>query len=206
MSTLIKKNININLKMDYNDLFIVINCILSVVNFILLIFFVLRYKRARQSHEQSPVPVAQAISVEREDVEASIADSSCHEVKRGEVSISKVTEDRLLEQLEKAKAARFFLKKGVNMQDLADLLGTNQRYVSYILKRYAGLDFNNYIQQARVEYLISCVERDPDLLNVKFSVLAEKAGFSSISKFSSVFKAVKGMPPSEYFQRLRMSL
>ncbi|MFC3353480.1 helix-turn-helix domain-containing protein [Sphingobacterium zeae] len=192
--------------MDYNDLFIVINCILSIVNLILLIYFVFRYKRSKQGGDRIIVPKADTIVAQDLDDEQLVSDSTCDEAKPAEVLISKVTEDRLVEQLEKAKAARFFLKKGVNLQDLADLLGTNPRYVSYILNRYVGQDFNNYIQQARIEYLITCVERDPDLLNVKFSVLAEKFGFSSISKFSSVFKAVKGIPPSEYFQRLRVTL
>ncbi|WP_293937334.1 helix-turn-helix domain-containing protein [Sphingobacterium sp. UBA5996] len=177
-----------------------------MINFMLLLFFIVRYRRTRQMHRD--------ISIVQED-ERLIADLPddnaavpCEKdgLKQADVLMSKMTEDRLLEQFERAQAARFFLKKGVCLQDLADLLGTNPRYVSYILNRYVGLDFNNYIQQARIEYLIDCVERDPDLLSVKFSVLAEKAGFSSTSKFSSVFKAVKGIPPSEYFQRLRSSL
>ncbi|ULT23664.1 helix-turn-helix domain-containing protein [Sphingobacterium sp. E70] len=89
----------------------------------------------------------------------------------------------------------------MSLGDLADLLSTNQRYASYIVNMVTGQDFNNYVQQARIAYLIERVERDPELLNVKFSILAESAGFSSISKFSSVFKSVMGVPPSEYFQK-----
>lgn len=193
-----------NLKMDYNDLFTLINCILSVVNLLLLLFFVLRYMQSRKSAKVISSPLDNDIRIENNDGEETIC--SKDELKSADVLMSKITEDRLVEQFERAQAARFFLKKGVSLQDLADLLGTNQRYASYILNRHVGLDFNNYIQQARIEYLINSVELNPDLLNVKFSVLAEKAGFSSISKFSSVFKAVKGIPPSEYFQRLRMTL
>lgn len=193
-----------NLKMDYNDLFTLINCILSVVNLLLLLFFVLRYMQSRKSAKVISSPLDNDIRIENNDGEETIC--SKDELKCADVLMSKITEDRLVEQFERAQAARFFLKKGVSLQDLADLLGTNQRYASYILNRHVGLDFNNYIQQARIEYLINSVELNPDLLNVKFSVLAEKAGFSSISKFSSVFKAVKGIPPSEYFQRLRMTL
>lgn len=190
--------------MDYNDLFTLINCILSVVNLLLLLFFVLRYMQSRKSAKVISSPLDNDIRIENNDGEETIC--SKDELKCADVLMSKITEDRLVEQFERAQAARFFLKKGVSLQDLADLLGTNQRYASYILNRHVGLDFNNYIQQARIEYLINSVELNPDLLNVKFSVLAEKAGFSSISKFSSVFKAVKGIPPSEYFQRLRMTL
>lgn len=197
-----------DLDINYNRLFILINCILSLVNLILLIFSVLRYRRSLQRGQNRNMPLLEDQEEGVPDTEACVL-HTVHpqdDLKCAEVLMSKVTEDRLIAQFEKAQASKFFLKKGVCLQDLAHLLGTNQRYVSYILSRYVGMDFNNYIQQARIDYVITCVETDPDLLHVKFSVLAEKAGFSSMSKFSSVFKAVKGMPPSEYFQRMRMSL
>lgn len=193
-----------NVNIGYNDLIILINCILSIANLMLLLYFIRHIKRLRQKASTIAIPLVDEKEVD--NCEKQEAAGEGEELVRTGVLISKVTEDRLVEQFQKAQEGRFFLKKGVSLQDLADLLGTNPRYVSYILNRYVGMDFNNYIQQARIEYLISCVERDPDLLNVKFSVLAEKAGFSSISKFSSVFKAVKGIPPSEYFQRFRTPL
>lgn len=197
-----------NLEINYNGLFILINCVFSMVNLILLIFSLLRYRRTqlgggsrhiRRMDDQKDCAVdAKECALDTEP--------SQHDLRCAEVLMSKATEDRLIEQFKKAEESKFFLKKGVSLKDLAHLLGTNQRYVSYILSRYVGLDFNNYIQHARIDYVISCIERDPDLLQVKFSVLAEKAGFSSISKFSSVFKTVKGIPPSEYFQRMRITL
>lgn len=124
-------------------------------------------------------------------------------LKNNVVSISKATEGRLLEEFEKVKKQRFYLKPKISLADLAALIGTNERYMSYILRKYTGMDFNNYLQHARIGYLIECVEREPDLLNEKFSVLADKGGFSDTSKFSAVFKNVKGVSPSEYFQKIR---
>lgn len=197
-----------NSAMNYKDLFILINCMLFIVNLILLIFSFIRYTRSQRSRRSAEVCCIENKRDGSVDVKDGLLvnEPIKSDQKTAEVLISKVTEDRLIEQFKKVQASRFFLKRGVSMQDLAHLLGTNQRYVSYILNRYVGLDFNSYIQQARIEYLINCVEKDPDLLNVKFSVLAEKAGFPSMSKFSSVFKSVKGIPPSEYFQRMRMTL
>jgi AraC-like DNA-binding protein len=131
-------------------------------------------------------------------------DKDEEEQKRVEVFISQVTKDRLLKDFEKVHQSKFFIKKRVNLSYLAELLGTNQRYASYIVKCYIGLDFNDYVQDARINYIIEIIERDPELLNLKFSVLAEQAGFSSVSKFSTVFKTVKGISPSEYFQKIRL--
>jgi AraC-like DNA-binding protein len=126
------------------------------------------------------------------------------ELRRPDVMINKQTEERLLENFERAHESQFYLKKGLNLNYLAELLGTNHRYVSYILNKYTGMDFNSYVQQSRISYLIEKIEEDPTLIYVKFSVLSEMAGFSSVSKFSTVFKSVKGMPPSEYLRKFRV--
>lgn len=191
---------------NYNSLFTFTNGIISIINIVLLVITINRYNRTKtiqlNGHQEVLGDTEDCSDHNQPEVEV----VEREEVKRADVLMSKQTEDRLLEEFEKAQKSRFFLKKGVSLNDLAEMLGTNQRYVSYILNKHAGMDFNNFVQQARVEYLISSVEKDPDLLNVKFAVLADQAGFSSISKFSSVFKAIKGMPPSEYFQRVRSAL
>jgi YesN/AraC family two-component response regulator len=184
---------------NYNNLIFILNVIICIINVLLLL---ITYKQRQLKKEQKNVPLLNPAIKAEEEFDETIPDKiETEESKRAEVLISKVTADRLIEEFNKAHSNRFFLKKGVSLGDLADLLCTNQRYASYIVNMVTGLDFNNYVQQARIAYLIERVERDPELLNVKFSILAESAGFSSISKFSSVFKSVMGVPPSEYFQK-----
>ncbi|MEN5058393.1 helix-turn-helix domain-containing protein [Sphingobacterium kitahiroshimense] len=193
------------IELMYDGLFSLINGIVSLVNMFLLGFTINRYKTRKvvkilQQQEAIENPEN---NVPEEKLTVSLAGSSKEDSKRADILISKVTEDRLIEEFEKVKEEQFFLKKGISIKDLAKMLGTNQRYVSYILNKHTGMDFNNFVQQSRVDYLIESIEEDPEMLNVKFSVLADKAGFSSMSKFSTVFKSVKGVPPSEYFHRLR---
>ncbi|MCS4226484.1 AraC family transcriptional regulator [Sphingobacterium sp. BIGb0165] len=191
---------------NYHHLFILINVSLLMINIVLLLISVKQYLYEKSKPGEFIEP-EQSLAIESD---GTLANSDVpneylkEDSKRSDVLISKITEDRLLQEFEKAQANLFFLKRSVSLNDVADLLGTNQRYASFIINKYFGLDFNSYVQQARIKYLIECVEHDPNLLKMKFSVLADKAGFSSISKFSSVFKAVIGIPPSAYFQRLRM--
>jgi len=195
------------LELTYGSIFSLINGFFSVINMLLLGFAVKKYQSKKNTQHAQAIPDEGEPKEQTYDKKKSLelVGSSNENFKRADVLISKVTECRLVEEFEKARDAKFFLKKGVNLKDLAKMLGSNQRYVSYILNKHVGMDFNNFIQQARVDYLIDSIEQDPDLLNVKFMVLADKAGFSSMSKFSSVFKSVKGVPPSEYFQRLRIA-
>lgn len=212
------------IELNFGALFSLINGIISIANILLLAMTVKRHTTKKDSGVKNShdnlVPKAQLQA--DQEVETALAkkeivtelvdhgdlqveDNAKPDVKRCDVLMSKATEDRLLQDFEKAKEQQFFLKKGICLTDLAKMLGTNQRYVSYILNTHAGMDFNNFVQKSRVEHLIALVEEHPDLLNNKFSVLAEKVGFSSISKFSSVFKAIKGMPPSEYFHQCRIA-
>ncbi|GAA4171647.1 MULTISPECIES: helix-turn-helix domain-containing protein [Sphingobacterium] len=191
---------------NYYHLFILINVSLLTVNIVLLLISV-RHYLIEKTKPGEFIESDQSLAIESDGalVNSDVPDAYLKaESKRSDVLISKITEDRLLQEFEKAQAKLFFLKRSVSLNDVADLLGTNQRYASYIINKYFGSDFNSYVQRARIKYLIDCVEHDPNLLKMKFSVLADKAGFSSISKFSSVFKSVIGISPSAYFQRLRM--
>ncbi|MDR2271691.1 MAG: helix-turn-helix domain-containing protein [Sphingobacterium sp.] len=190
---------------NYYNLFILINAALLIVNFVLLLIAAkqYQYQKCQVGELVEPAHCPDNDAGDKVGNSESPFGHIMEEPKRADVLISKITEERLLQEFGQAQASLFFLKPSISLHDVAALLGTNQRYASYIINKYVGLDFNSYVQHARVKYLLECIEHDPNLLKVKFSVLAEKAGFSSISKFSSVFKAVKGISPSEYFQRLR---
>src|SRR5690606_41489232 len=78
------------------------------------------------------------------------------------------------------------------------MMATNSNSVSYIIKKYRHMDFYEFIQHKRIEYFLTLVKTSPELLDFKLAYLAEKCGYSSLSKFSTSFKAVTGMPPSTY--------
>ncbi|MBL1409051.1 helix-turn-helix domain-containing protein [Sphingobacterium faecale] len=119
-------------------------------------------------------------------------------VKKKEVNISKDTEQRLREQLNKLEKKNFYLEKSLTLNQLANSMGTNPRYVTYIIQKYREKDFYEYIQTKRIEYIIDQLDKSPELLGFKLSYLAEMCGFTSLSKFSTAFKLVTGTPPSAY--------
>ncbi|MEN5058394.1 helix-turn-helix domain-containing protein [Sphingobacterium kitahiroshimense] len=187
----------------YDKLFLVTNGLISLVNMVLLFITFKRFKAwlmppgdHPEEHEHKTEKLNERkISVRiRRNRRKDAGDS---------ILMSMFTEKRLLQELEKATEELFFIKKTVSLKDLAGLLCTNQRYVSYILKKHKKLDFTSFVQQCRVDYFIKLVGQNPDLLNENMAVLASKVGFSSFSKFSTVFKAQKGITPLEYFQTLR---
>ncbi|MVZ64139.1 helix-turn-helix domain-containing protein [Sphingobacterium humi] len=120
-----------------------------------------------------------------------------------EFNIALETESRLVKELADLEQEYFFLDKDISLNKLAIRLSTNQKYVSFIIKKYRNMDFNHYLQYKKVQYLIDRIAEDSSLLEYKLAYLAEMAGFSSHSKFTIAFKSVMGKTPSQYIDTLK---
>ena len=95
-----------------------------------------------------------------------------------------------------------YTDKNFNLSALSVKLKTNTKYLSYIINKYKKKDFNTYINELRILYIIKKMETNPAYLNYKISYLADECGFSSHSKFTSVFRSVVGMSPSRFMDML----
>lgn len=122
------------------------------------------------------------------------------------VQISVRTQEELLKKLEEFEASELFLDKDMSLSVLIGYLNTNVKYLNHILKNIKEKDFNTYINDLRIEYIISKLRSDPDFLNYKISYLAEISGFSSHSNFSANFKRVTEFSPSEYIENINRSI
>lgn len=117
--------------------------------------------------------------------------------------IPQETEDDLLQKLNEFEASHDYLDKNMSFSFLVGRLGTNAKYLSYLLKNYKNKDYNTYVNELRIQYIIEKLKTDPNYLNYKISYLADECGFSSHSKFSANFKRVVKLSPSEYINSLR---
>ncbi len=108
------------------------------------------------------------------------------------------TEDALLEALQKFEKHQLYKDKNASLSYVASYMETNTKYLSYIIKKHRQKDFTNYINELRVNYIIEKLTTDPVYRQYKISVLADEAGFSSHSKFATIFKNITDVSPS-YF-------
>lgn len=113
------------------------------------------------------------------------------------------TQTRLIEQLNLLEEKKFFLNKEISLSSLTVELNSNTRYVSYIIKTYKNNDFKNYINELRILYTINLLREEPQYLKYKISYIADIAGFSSHSKFASIFKKVTNLTPSSFIQEVK---
>lgn len=112
------------------------------------------------------------------------------------------TELKLLKKLEKFENSTLFTKNSISLSTLSTYCETNPRYLSNVINSHKGKDFNNYIGELRINYIIEKLERVPKYRKFKIAALAEEAGFSSSNKFATVFKKVTHISPSVFIKYL----
>ena len=115
------------------------------------------------------------------------------------------TEQKILSRLKAFEGSNLFLENTVFLPYLATYCETNTRYLSHVINNYKKKDFNNYINELRVTYIINKLKEVPAYRKYKLAVLSEEAGFSSQNKFSTVFKKVTTISPSVFIKYLEES-
>ncbi|OPC53257.1 AraC family transcriptional regulator [Elizabethkingia miricola] len=108
------------------------------------------------------------------------------------------TESALLEALHKFEKQQLYKDKNASLSYVASYMETNTKYLSYIIKKHRQKDFTSYINELRVDYIIEKLTTDPIYRQYKISVLADEAGFSSHSKFATIFKNITDVSPSHF--------
>lgn len=93
-----------------------------------------------------------------------------------------------------------FTDPKVNRKIIAELLGTNEKYVFDIIKEYYGTNISDYINTLRLNYargLLSLSENKRTIESI-----AIDSGFNSRSAFYRLFKEYYGMTPLEFRRTL----
>jgi len=117
--------------------------------------------------------------------------------------MTEATEQKLLAKLEKFESSTLFTKNAISLPYLAAYCDTNTKYLSYVINNFKQKDFNNYINELRINYIIEKIKTDSKYQKYKIASLAEESGFSSQSKFAIAFKKVTDMSPSQFLQTLK---
>ncbi len=113
------------------------------------------------------------------------------------------TEQELLRKLERFESSQQFTDKNISIAVLAGKLKTNTKYLSYIINHHRNKDFNHYINELRINYIINKINEDSRYLNYKISYLAQECGFATHSQFTTVFRNLIGLSPSTFIACLK---
>jgi YesN/AraC family two-component response regulator len=108
----------------------------------------------------------------------------------------------ILHRLKTLEDSHFFLNPNCNLNDVSVQLKTNPKYLSQVINKEKKTNFNNYINDLRIEYLISKLWIDADLRNSKLSYMSASVGFNNINTFKNAFKKRQGILPSSFINEL----
>ncbi|WP_419494137.1 helix-turn-helix domain-containing protein [Chryseobacterium bernardetii] len=112
------------------------------------------------------------------------------------------TEQKLLVKLQEFEKSGLYLQNCFSLSSLVVHCETNSKYLSHVIKKYRGKDFNNYINELRINYILEKLGKYPQYRNYKMATLAAEAGFSSPNKFAMVFKKHTSISPSLFVKHL----
>ena len=182
---------------------------ISIIGFSLILLFLIIViilgviKRKKQYKKFRKILRDIAITPESLTVLSKV-DETDTEAATGDKEIMSVEVERaILEKLSTFEQGDAFINTSINLATLSVMLETNSKYLSYVINKHKGKDFSNYIGDLRIYYILRKLKSSPEYLNYKISYLAEKAGFSTHSKFTAKFTVVTGMSPSAFISLLR---
>lgn len=99
---------------------------------------------------------------------------------------------------------RTFCREGFTIKDLADLCGSNSKYVSQVLNERMQTSFTQLLNERRVSVARRRFVDFENYGHLTIEAIVAELGFRSRSTFSKTFKRITGLSPSE-FQRMARS-
>lgn len=96
---------------------------------------------------------------------------------------------------QRVTSEKLFLNKELSLELLAHDLGTNRTYLSACVNTCSGGNFNQWINNYRIAYVLERIDTAPNLLQ-----LASEAGFLSPDSFYRNFKRCTQMTTSQYLK------
>ncbi|ASV29543.1 tetratricopeptide repeat protein [Maribacter cobaltidurans] len=110
--------------------------------------------------------------------------------------------DIILKRLKKLERENFFIDSHCNLHLLAEKLKTNPKYLSQVINIEMGSNFNNYINELRINYLLTRLLQDEEFRKSKLSYIASSVGYNNLNTFNAAFKKRQGILPSYFIKQL----
>lgn len=109
----------------------------------------------------------------------------------------------ILKLLEKFENEKKYLERDWKLSSLAAFFNHNPTYLSAIIHHYKEKSFNRYINDLKIEYIISLLSSNKLIRNYTNKALAEEAGFSSTERFVKAFKAKTGISTAYFIEQIK---
>lgn len=197
------KNIEFQRQNEQKKIWILASVFLLMIT-LLLVYYLIETRRKKDLKKQFEFFEKQKNRAQTLPVYSSesIVETAQAEKNSDTNKLSKEKEFEILQKLNEWEKSDLYLNKNMSLSTLSAQMGINTKYLSEVINNNKGKNFNGYINELRINHIAHLLKTDPTYLNYKVSYLAEFAGFSSHSAFTTIFKSVTGMSPNAYIQEI----
>ncbi len=198
-------------KSRYNTMVIVLIFILLLTSISSFSYFKVKkknrllYKRTMELaeiHLQNNKKIQQHKNVENYSVTQNLDEGTKAKINK----IDEDIKDIILAKLEKLEEMNFFLNPECTMRMVALQLKTNPKYLSQVINQEKEMNFNNYINELRINFLIKKLLEDKDFRESKLSYISASIGYNNLNTFNAAFKKRQGILPSYFISEMIQEL
>ncbi len=111
-------------------------------------------------------------------------------------SLTEETKEIIVNQINEYMTTKPYRNSKLTVEDVADALNTNTRYLSQIINEKYQVNFFNFINNYRILEAVELL-KSPDADKYTIEGIAQMVGFNSKSSFNTSFKKNTGLTPSE---------
>lgn len=117
------------------------------------------------------------------------------------ISLSEEQRNRLLNSITSVlENVEVIARSDFNLNMLADMVGTNTKYVSWVINDTYGKNFKTLLNEYRIREACRRMADREHYANVTIQTIYEELGYSSAAGFINAFRNVNGMTPSAYLR------
>jgi len=166
---------------------------------LIILLFLLRQRKTK--NEDKFQAVLQKLN-QLKKVETPEALSSSSVKTQASTEVSEEITTQILSGLKKLNEQLYFLQQECNSYNVAKKIKTNTSYLSKVINTHFDKNFNNYINDLRIDHALVRLEGDKTFRLFSIQSIAEELGYKSADSFTKYFKSRTGLNPSFYIKQL----
>lgn len=144
---------------------------------------------------------------EIEKTKPKLSSASCESSNQKSINIiNDDIKDIILCKLKKLETSLFFIDQNCTLNNIAQQLKTNPKYLSQAINQEKKCHFNNYINELRINYLLGKLITDKEFRESKLSYISASIGYNNLNTFNAAFKKRQGILPSYFIKELIQEL
>lgn len=104
------------------------------------------------------------------------------------------------------ESKKLFIQKGLTLENVAQLIGSNRTHLSFVLNEHLNIKFSTYLKELRIKYITDILLEDKKYLNYSQKALADECGIGNRQVFSKYFNEINGMVPVDFIRKRKEEL